>query len=122
VTIVPKYVRSEQENNISGGDFGSPPFSFDRHLSSEGEDCGMAHITVDGRIYDLDKLSEPARQQAMNIDVVDQEIRRLQIKLVIYQTARNAYVTALHRQRTLAPGQQMGPTMQTVASGRFYRA
>jgi hypothetical protein len=24
----------------------------------------MAHSTVDGRIYDLDKLSEPPRQQA----------------------------------------------------------
>jgi hypothetical protein len=57
----------------------------------------MAHITVDGRIYDLDKLSEPARQQAMNIDVVDQEIRRLQVKLMIYQTARNAYATALQQ-------------------------
>jgi hypothetical protein len=38
-------------------------------------------------IYDLDKLSEPARQHAMNIEIVDQEIRRLQVQLMIYQTA-----------------------------------
>jgi len=34
----------------------------------------MAHITVDGRIYDLDKLSEPARQHAMNIEIVDHDL------------------------------------------------
>ena len=31
----------------------------------------------------------------MNINLVDQEIRRLQVKLAICQTARNAYATAL---------------------------
>jgi hypothetical protein len=55
----------------------------------------MAHVTIDGRDFDLDKLSEPARQQAMNINLVDQEIRRLQFQLKICQTARNAYATAL---------------------------
>jgi hypothetical protein len=61
------------------------------------ENWVMAHVTVDGRIYDLDKLSESARQQAMNIEIVDQEIRRLQVQLMIYQTARNAYATALQQ-------------------------
>jgi len=31
----------------------------------------------------------------MNINLVDQEIRRLQVQLTIYQMARNAYVAAL---------------------------
>lgn len=37
----------------------------------------MSHVTIDGRDFELDKLSEPARQQANNINLVDQEIRRL---------------------------------------------
>ena len=57
----------------------------------------MAHVTIDGRDFDLDKLSGEARQQAMNINLVDQEIRRLQVQLTIYQTARNAYATALQQ-------------------------
>ncbi len=55
----------------------------------------MAHVTIDGRDFELDKLSEPARQQAMNINLVDQEIRHLQFQLAICQTARNAYAAAL---------------------------
>jgi len=54
----------------------------------------MSHVTIDGRDFELDKLSGPARQQALNINV-DQEIRRLQVQLAIGQTARNAYATAL---------------------------
>ena len=55
----------------------------------------MSHVTIDGRDYELDKLSGEARQQANNINLVDQEIRRLQFQLAICQTARNAYATAL---------------------------
>jgi hypothetical protein len=63
----------------------------------------MAHVTIDGRDFDLDKLSGEARQQAMNVNLVDQEIRRLQVLLKICQTARNAYATAL--QQTLPKDQ-----------------
>jgi hypothetical protein len=55
----------------------------------------MPQITVDGRAYDTEKLSDPARQQVLNLTAVDEEIRRLQTKLVIYQTARNSYAAAL---------------------------
>jgi hypothetical protein len=55
----------------------------------------MSHVTIDGRDFELNKLSGPARRQALNINLVDQEIRRLQVKLAICQTARNAYATAL---------------------------
>jgi hypothetical protein len=33
----------------------------------------------------------------MNIEIIDQEIRHLQVQLMIYQTARNAYATALQQ-------------------------
>jgi hypothetical protein len=55
----------------------------------------MGHVTVDGRNFDLEKLSGEARQQALNINLVDEEIRRLQVKLAICQTARHAYAIAL---------------------------
>lgn len=55
------------------------------------------YVTIDGRDFDLDKLSGEARQQAANIQVVDEEIRRLQVRLKIFQTARNAYATALQQ-------------------------
>jgi hypothetical protein len=55
----------------------------------------MAHVTVDGRTYEIDKLSGAARQQAVQINLVDQEILRLQVQMSIYRTARNAYAAAL---------------------------
>jgi Family of unknown function (DUF6447) len=55
----------------------------------------MTSVTVDGRDYDLAKLNEEARRQALNILAVDEEIRRLQMRLAICQTARNAYASAL---------------------------
>ena len=39
----------------------------------------MSPLTAE--TFELDKLSEPARQQAMNIHLVDQEIRHLQFQL-----------------------------------------
>jgi hypothetical protein len=55
----------------------------------------LGHVTIDGRNFDFEKLSGEARQQATNIRLVDEEIRRLQVRLAICQTARNAYSVAL---------------------------
>lgn len=52
-------------------------------------------ITIDGTQYDLESLSEAARSQLTNIQVTDQEISRLQQRLAIAQTARQAYARAL---------------------------
>lgn len=52
-------------------------------------------ITIDGKEYALDSLSEAAKAQMTNLRVVDQEISRLQQQLAIAQTARNAYANAL---------------------------
>ena len=52
-------------------------------------------ITIDGKEYDLDQLSEAAKSQLTNIQVTDQEIARLQQRLAIAQTARQAYARAL---------------------------
>ncbi len=52
-------------------------------------------ITLNGKTHATADLSDAARDQVVNIQVVDAEIARLQQQLAIAQTARNAYVAAL---------------------------
>lgn len=55
----------------------------------------MAQITIGNVNYELESLSEAARQQLVNVQSVDAEIQRLQTQLAIASTARAAYVAAL---------------------------
>jgi hypothetical protein len=55
-------------------------------------------ITIEGRSYDLDRLSDGARAQIANLQVTDQEIARLQAQIAICQTARAAYSRALREE------------------------
>ena len=55
----------------------------------------MPTITIDGKDYDADSLSDSAKAQLTSLQVTDQEIQRLNIQLAITQTARNAYARAL---------------------------
>jgi len=64
----------------------------------------MATLTIDGTEYDTEQLSEAAKSQVTNIQLVDQKIAQLQQELAIVQTARNAYVQAL--QAALPSGNQ----------------
>jgi len=52
-------------------------------------------LTVDGKAYALDSLSESARAQVVNLRVVDEEIRRIEQRLAMYRTARAAYAHTL---------------------------
>ena len=52
-------------------------------------------ITIDGKDYDLDNLTESARSQLESMHLVDQKIAQLQSEIAIAQTARNAYAAAL---------------------------
>ncbi len=52
---------------------------------------------VDGRDFDLDKLSGEARKQVHNIHVIDVELARLYTQVLIHQTARNAFCIALQQ-------------------------
>lgn len=61
-------------------------------------------ITIDNQEYPLDSLSDVAKQQLMNLRVVDQEIGRLQTQLAIAQTARAVYANGVKNNLpTLAP-------------------
>ena len=55
----------------------------------------MPTITIDGHEYDSDSLSDAARSQVVNLQVVDQKINQLSQDIAILQTARNAYASAL---------------------------
>ena len=55
----------------------------------------MATLTIDGKEYDTEQLSDAAKAQLTNVQLVDQKIAQLQQELAIMQTARNAYANAL---------------------------
>lgn len=55
----------------------------------------MAMITIDGKQFDTEALSDDARAQIANIQLTDQKLIQLQQELAIVQTARNAYARAL---------------------------
>ena len=55
----------------------------------------MASITIDGKDYNMDDLSESTRAQLLSLQLTDQRISQLQADLAIAQTARIAYANAL---------------------------
>ncbi|MDH4396059.1 MAG: DUF6447 family protein [Limnobacter sp.] len=55
----------------------------------------MATVTIDGKPYELDQLSDVVKQQLMNLQVADQKIIALQQDLALMQTARSAYARIL---------------------------
>ena len=55
----------------------------------------MATLTIDGKEYDTEQLSDAAREQLVNIQIVDEKLRTAQRDAAIMQTARNAYAQAL---------------------------
>jgi hypothetical protein len=56
----------------------------------------MATIKIDNKDYELEDLSQEARNQLQAIQYVDQEIVRLNLQIAAMQTARNAYGQALN--------------------------
>lgn len=52
-------------------------------------------VTIDGRDFILDDLSEDAKAQLASMNIVDGKIADRQQQVAILQTARNAYAQAL---------------------------
>lgn len=52
-------------------------------------------VTVNGVSYKVRELSDAAQEQVTNLQFVDAQIADLTAKLAVYQTARNAYQSAL---------------------------
>lgn len=55
----------------------------------------MAKVTIDGKEYDTEALSDDARNNMLNVQYCDQKLSELKRELAMAQTARNAYATAL---------------------------
>lgn len=51
----------------------------------------MPSITIDGKDYDAEKLSEEAKKQLAALQIIDNEIRQLQVKISIANTARSVH-------------------------------
>lgn len=58
----------------------------------------MATITVDGKHYNSDILSDDAKNQLASIQFVDGELARLNAQVAVFQTARIAYSKALNEE------------------------
>lgn len=58
----------------------------------------MAKVTIDGKEYDTEALTEDARNNLLNIQFCEQRIADLQRQSAMAQTARNAYAQALKGQ------------------------
>jgi hypothetical protein len=52
-------------------------------------------ITVDGKEYVIDSLSDDAKAQLGALNMTDRKLAELQQEVAIVQTARNAYAQAL---------------------------
>ena len=63
----------------------------------------MATITIDGKEYDVDTLSDETKAQLGSLQYVDSELARLQAQAAALQTARIAYGRAL--KQTLEEGE-----------------
>ena len=62
------------------------------------EDDRQQKITIEGKDYKLDDLSDAAKVQVSNIQFVDTQIQQLNNELAISDTARLGYTNALRNE------------------------
>lgn len=55
----------------------------------------MPKIQIDGKEYDTDALNDETKKQLGALQVIDNEIRRLQVQLSIANTARSVHAQLL---------------------------
>jgi len=73
----------------------------------------MPTLKIDDIPYELDSLSENARNNLNMLKLTEQEIQRLQLQLAIAQTARNAYANTL-KQNLPTPLEQVQAQGETM--------
>ena len=56
----------------------------------------MASITIDGKEYDLNDLSDKAKEQVANLQFVQNEMKRLEGQLAVNKVAASVYSSALN--------------------------
>jgi hypothetical protein len=55
----------------------------------------MAKVTIDGKEYETDDMSEVARRQLQNVVFCDRKLEELRNEVAVIQTARNTYARNL---------------------------
>ena len=55
----------------------------------------MPKITVDGIEYNTEDLSENGKAQFASLQFLEVQMNKIKSEIAVYQTAKNAYVTAL---------------------------
>ena len=55
----------------------------------------MANIKIDDKEYDMDDLSQSAKEQLASIQFAQGEIKKLEGQIAVYKTANAAYTAAL---------------------------
>ncbi|UWR39435.1 DUF6447 family protein [Sulfitobacter sp. W074] len=63
-------------------------------------------ISIDGKNYALDELTDEAKTQLGNIRAVEVELQRLEHQKAFAKTARNAYARALQEELAKVEPQQ----------------
>jgi hypothetical protein len=58
----------------------------------------MAKVTIDGKEYETDDMSEDARRQLQNVVFCDRKLEELRNEAAVIQTARNTYARNLAEQ------------------------
>tara|TARA_B100000214_G_C23887786_1_gene590300 strand:- start:226 stop:405 length:180 start_codon:yes stop_codon:yes gene_type:complete len=55
----------------------------------------MASVTIDGKEYNLEDLSDDAKNQLASLQFAQSEIKKLEGHLAIFKTAASAYSNSL---------------------------
>jgi hypothetical protein len=55
----------------------------------------MPKITVDGIEYNTEDLSDNGKAQLASLQFLEVQMSKLQNEIAVFQTAKNAYITAL---------------------------
>ena len=55
----------------------------------------MPKITVDGIEYNSEDLTDNGKAQLASLQFLEVQVNKLKNEIAVYQTAKNAYVTAL---------------------------
>ena len=74
----------------------------------------MRKITIDGREFEYEQLSENAKAQLSSLQFVDVELQRLQAQIAVMQTARAAYAKSLNEELPAVNSEYAGDTIKFV--------
>ena len=55
----------------------------------------MAKVTIDGKDYNTDELSDTVNSQLLSLQFAQNELKRLEAQIAVFKTAVSAYSQAL---------------------------